>query len=213
LGKLNLNADRLSKGNLPMRIAFVSLSLAAVAALSISLAGCSSESPAEKTPAAQSGHYEGDGHNHSGEETAHFDGDGHDHGADAANEHPTEGPHGGRLIELGNKEFHAELLPDETTHKVAIHLLDAAGKQPVAIPQPEIALQLFQDGQFVKHALKAVQGPGDPAGAASQFEIVDAKLCDALSHEEETTGRLQVTIDGKPFSGTIEHSTHGDHAH
>ena len=26
--------------------------------------------------------------------------------------HPTEGPHGGHLIELGNEEYHAELLHD-----------------------------------------------------------------------------------------------------
>jgi hypothetical protein len=125
--------------------------------------------------------------------------------------HPTEGPHGGHLIELGNEEYHAELLHDENTHAVTIHLLDGPGKQPLAIPQTEIALQLFQDGKFVKYALKAIQGPGDAAGAASRFEIVDATLCDALGHEDETRGRLQVTIDGKPYTGTIEHSSHGDH--
>lgn len=51
-----------------VRILLISLCLAAVAALSVALAGCSSEPPAEKAPAAQSGHYEGDGHDHAGHE-------------------------------------------------------------------------------------------------------------------------------------------------
>jgi hypothetical protein len=76
-----------------------------------------------------------------------------------------------------------------------------------------MTLQLFRSGQFVKYTLKAVPGPEDAAGAASRFEIVDAALCDALCHEDETRGRLQVTIDGKPYTGTIEHASHGDHDH
>lgn len=169
-----------------------------VAAL-VALPGCGgSQPPAEKTPTAESGHSEGDGH---------------DHGDDTAHAHPTEGPHGGHLIELGNEEYHAELLHDEGTQTVTVHLLDAAAKQPVAISQTEIALQLFQGGQFVKYALKAVRGPGDPQGAASRFEVVDAALCDALCHEDEARGRLQVTINGKPYTGTIEHTSHGDHDH
>jgi hypothetical protein len=96
---------------------------------------------------------------------------------------------------------------------VTVHLLDAAGTQPVAISQPEIIVQLFRDGQFVKHALKAVQRPEDPAGAASQFEIVDTALCDALCHEDELRGRLQVTINGASYTGTIERSSHEGHDH
>jgi len=190
-----------------MRIGFLSLCVTVVAAASISLVGCgsrSSETPTEKAGGAPPP---------LASEAGHDEDAGHDHGDDAGHEHPTEGPHGGHLVELGDEEYHAELLHDENTHTVAIHLLDGAGKQPVAIPQTEIALQLFEGGQFVKYALKAVQGPGDAAGAASRFEIVDAALCDALCREDETRGRLQVTINGKPYTGTIEHSSHGDHDH
>jgi hypothetical protein len=138
----------------------------------------------------------------------HFEGDGHDHGGEAAQAHPTQGPNGGHLIELGNEEYHAELLHDENTNTVTVHLLDAAGTQPVVISQPEITIQLFQDGQFVKYSLKPVQDSESPEAAASCFEVVDSRLCDALCHEEEITGRLQLTIGGKPYSGTIEHRAH-----
>lgn len=190
-----------------MRITLISLFLTAVAALTASLAGCgsdSSETPTSKvagTPPSL------------GAEQDQGDHEGHDHGDEAGHEHPTEGPHGGHLIELGNEEYHAELLHDERTHTVTIYLLDAAGKEPVVISQPELTVQLFQGGQFVKYALKAVAGPGGSASAASRFEIVDATLCDALSHGDETRGRLQVTINGKPYTGAIQHTTHGDHDH
>ena len=32
---------------------------------------------------------------------------------EAGHAHPSEGPHGGSLIELGNEEYHAELVHDE----------------------------------------------------------------------------------------------------
>ena len=49
--------------------------------------------------------------------------------------------------------------------------------------------------------------------AAAIGELVDDALCDALSHGAETRGRLQLTINGKPHSGTIEHAGHVDHDH
>lgn len=198
-----------------MRIAFVPLCVTAVAALSMSLVGCgsgSTETPSEKiggTPpplASEASDDDHEGHDHG-------DHEGHDHGDEAGHAHPTEGPHGGHLIELGNEEYHAELLHDESTHTVTIHLLDGPAKQAVAVPLEEVTLQLFRDGKFVKYALKAVPGQGGAAGTASQFEIADEALCDALCHEEEINGRLQVTIDGKPYTGTIEHSSHEGHDH
>jgi hypothetical protein len=190
-----------------MRIALISLYLTVAAALCVSFAGCgsdSSETPTTKivgTPPPFPTDADEDDHA------------GHDHGAHGGHEHPSEGPHGGHLIELGNEEYHAELLHDENTHTVTIHLLDGPAKQTVAVSLAEITLQLLRDGQFVKYALKAVQGPEDAAGAASRFEIVDAALCDALCHGDETHGRLQVTIDGRPYTGTIAHHDHGEHDH
>ena len=190
-----------------MRIDFLSLCVTAVLAVSVSLVGCGSDSTEtaakkiEGSPPPLAS------------ETDHDDHAGHDHGEQAGHAHPTEGPHSGHLIELGDEEYHAELLLDENTHRVTIHLLDGPAKQTVAVPLTEITLQLVHDRQFVKYALKAVEEPGDAAGGASRFEIVDAALCDALCHRDKTRGRLQVTIDGKPYTGTIEHTSHGDHDH
>ena len=172
-----------------LRVAFVMLAMVVV----FSFSGCgseSSETPPGQPPETPSSAAPGPGH-----------------------VHPSEGPHGGNLIELGNEEYHAELLHDEQTHTVTVHLLDAAGKQPVSVSQPEIIMQLFQDGRFVSYTMKAVREQGDATGAASEFQIVDEALCDALAHGHEIQGRLQVTVNETQYTGTIELSGHEHEGH
>ena len=81
-----------------------------------------------------------------------------DHDADehAGHDHSGAGSTGGHFMALGDNEYQAELLHDEKSGRVTIHLLDAAAKQPVAISEPTITLRLFLDGQFVGFDLKAV---------------------------------------------------------
>ena len=128
-----------------------------------------------------------------------------DHADEADHVHPTAGPHGGHLIELGNEQYHAELLHDGDTHTVTVHLLDSAGRQPVAADQPQITLQVFQDGQFVDYTLKAA---GDKAAGTSEFQVVDERLTQLLSQGEQARGRLRVSIDGQPLVGTLDHAGH-----
>ncbi len=190
-----------------MRTTFFSLCLIAMATLTFTFVGCGQNS--SKKPVASD---TGTSSSHDGD-ADHDDHAGHDHGDDAEHDHPKEGPHGGHLIELGDEEYHAELLHNEKKHTVTVYLLDGPAKQAVAIPTTEITIQLFENGQFVKYTLKAVRQPEDPADAASRFEITDAALCDAMSHENKTRGRLQLTIKGKPYTGTIQHTSHGQHDH
>ena len=128
----------------------------------------------------------------------------HGHGdADHAHAETAKGPHGGRLIELGdNEQYRAELLDNESKHMLTVYLLDTADK-PVAINQGKIVVKLFEDGAFVDHELKAV---GD-TGSASEFSIVDEELVEHLDHSR---GRLSVVIAGKEYVGVIEKHDH-DH--
>jgi hypothetical protein len=82
---------------------------------------------------------------------------GHDEpaGDDAA--HPNQGPHGGHLIELGDEQYHAELLHDEAAHCTTIHLLDSAGSQPITTGPNEMRLQVLRDGQFVDYLSGRIQ--------------------------------------------------------
>ena len=121
--------------------------------------------------------------------------------------HPSAGPHGGHLIELGNEEYHAELLHDDATDKVTIYILDAAAKKAVSVAQDAVSINALIDGKPRIFKLKAVSAVN---GLASQFELVSEELHEAIEDPETTKAKLNVTIDGKPFAGMIEHHDH-DH--
>lgn len=126
--------------------------------------------------------------------------------------HAEEGPHHGHLIELGEEEYHAELTHDDATKTVTIYLLDKEAKAPVAIADAEIVLNLVVDGQPLQAKLAAAPQQGDSAGQSSRFSITDEKVLAALE-APKTTGRLNVTIAGKAYSGAVEHHEHGEHKH
>lgn len=125
--------------------------------------------------------------------------------------HPSEGPHHGDLIELGNEEYHAELVHDESS--VTIYLLDSSAKAPLAIEASELTINLKHDGKPEQFKLAAQRQESDPEGKSSRFVSNDKELA-AHIEETETEPKLVVTIDGKSFTGTITHShDHGDHSH
>ena len=101
---------------------------------------------------------------------------------------------------------------DEATKTVSIYVLDGAAKNPVPIAESEIVLNLAVDRKPMQARLAAAPQPGDPAGQSSRFSVTDEKLLEALE-APNTTGRINLTIAGKPYSGSIEHQEHGGHAH
>lgn len=153
-----------------------------------------------------------DADNHKGEhpEGEHHEGDGHDDHAGSG--HATEGPHHGHLIELGEEEFHAELAHDEATKTITVYLLDKAAKEPVSIPDTELVLNLVANGTPTQVKLAAAPTITDPAGQSSRFSLADEAALELLE-APTTTGRLNVTINGKPYSGAVEHQEHGEHEH
>jgi len=122
----------------------------------------------------------------------------------AEHEHPSQGPHGGDLFALGGHEYHAELLHDKDSGAVTVYLLDGDARETVAGDESEITMQLFLDGTYVRHTLSAGAEKG-------KYAIDDASLAKTLGDREELKGRLQVKIDGKSYTGQIEHAAH-DHA-
>jgi hypothetical protein len=122
--------------------------------------------------------------------------------------HPTEGPHHGDLVELGNEEYHAEFVHDDAAGSVTVYILDSAAKSAVPIDAPDVTLNVSHDGQPEQFKLPASPDAGDPAGKSSRFALTDKELVEHLD-EPETTAKLVLTIDGKPYSGQVEH----DHEH
>lgn len=129
----------------------------------------------------------------------------HDH------DHPTTGPHKGSLIELGDEEYHAELLHDDAAHKVTIYLLDSKATGKATSSEAKIALNFVVDGKPQQFMLTAAPQADDTAGSASKFEAVDEALCTALD-APKSHGKLNVTIGGKQYSGALAAEGH-DHGH
>ena len=166
---------------------FTALSLPLAFSAALALSGCGGTSPAPSSSPATD----------------------HDHAKEG---HAEEGPHHGHLIELGEEEYHAELTHDESSKTVTVYLLDKEAKAPVAIADAEIVLNLVADGQPTQVKLAAAPQEGDPAGQSSRFSVTDEKVLETLE-APKTTCRVNVTINGKAYSGTVEHHEHGEHKH
>lgn len=128
----------------------------------------------------------------------------HDH----EHAHPTEGPHHGDLVELGNEEYHAELVHDEKAGTVTIYILDAHAETAVPIDAMELTINLKHDGKAEQFKLAASPDASDPQGKSSRFTSSDAELGEDLEHEGAEP-QLVVTISGKQYRGKIEHGDHG----
>lgn len=131
----------------------------------------------------------------------HKDGDGHDH------EHEEVGPHDGHLIELGAEEYHLELAHDDTDKTVTLYVLDGKAAKAVPIAEKELILNVVADGKPAQYKFPATPQKDEPAGQSSAFELKDGKLIDVL-HAEGTTARVSLTINGKPYSGSLSHTHH-----
>lgn len=133
---------------------------------------------------------------------------GHAHSHDHGHE---KGPHKGELIELGEEEFHVEVVFDEGADKISLYLLGPDAKTAVAIEANELSLEMPGKDGPVTHALAAAQQDSDGVGKSSRFEIKSAELFEAFHHDPKTVGKFKVSLGGKEFTGEIKHEH--DHAH
>jgi len=164
--------------------------------VSIALVGCGSSTEAPPKASSHADHDEHDDHE-----------DGDEHG------HPSEGPHHGSLIELGNNEkYHAELVHDETSGSVTIYVLDSAAKNAVPIEATEVRVNLSHDGEAEQFTLAASPDAGDPSGKSSRFVSTEEELAEDLDHDG-TEAKLVITIGGKQYRGAIEHDHDGHDEH
>lgn len=176
---------------------FYALGWSAAVAVGLSITGCNGQ------PAGETGELGDAPPETVAVDAAHDDHEGHDHA------HPEHGPNGGDLIELGEEEYHAELVHDAGA--VTIDILDSAAKEAVPIEATDVTINLKHDGKPEQFKLAAAPQEGDGEGKSSRFTAEDADLASHLD-EEGAGARLMVTIAGKSFNGAIEHH-HGHEGH
>lgn len=128
----------------------------------------------------------------------------------AAHAHPEHGPHNGDLIELGNEEYHMELVHDEKAGNVMFFLLDSSAKKMLAIPAKEILVNVKAAGKGKQYKIPPFPQQNDPKDNFSCYGTKDKELMATLDkHGIEAT--LVVEIAGKQYRGKIEHHHHHDH--
>lgn len=163
--------------------------------LSLSIAGCQSEAPPGATtgdtvttppPGSVAGHEE--------------------------HAHATEGPHHGPLIELGNEEYHAEVVHDDATGAVTIYLLDSHAKKAVTTSATEAVINLKHGDTPEQFKLAALPEEGNPTGQTSRFTLTDKELVEHL-HEAAAGAKLNITIGDTPYSGAVPAEDHAGHDH
>jgi hypothetical protein len=122
-------------------------------------------------------------------------------------DHPDKGPHGGMLVELGNEEYHAEVVHDDAAHKVTVYILDGKAKGAVPVAEKEVKINVVADGKPAQFVLPAVPLEGEADGKSSRFELVDESLVEA--HDAEgADARLKLNINGTPYEGKIAAHDH-----
>ena len=125
--------------------------------------------------------------------------------------HPSEGPHHGSLVELGNEEYHAEIVHD--AESVSVYILDAAATTAVPIDSSELMINLIHDGNPEQFKLTAAPEAGEPKGKSSHFMLKDVELVAHLD-DDASAPKLVVTINGTPYRADITHDHEGhDHSH
>jgi hypothetical protein len=123
---------------------------------------------------------------------------------DTAGGHPTEGPHHGGLIELGDHEYHGELVHDEQADTVTVYILDSSAKTALPIDATAVTISLTHEGRPAQFQLAAAPDEGDPQGQSSRFVSSDRELAEHLDHED-SGARLMVEIAGKSYNGLVAH--------
>lgn len=124
--------------------------------------------------------------------------------------HPTEGPHGGELIELGNEEYHAELLHDDGSAPT-IYLLDGSATEQIAVATSTLLFNMVVDGKPAQLTFTASPEEGAADGKSSRFVCADENAEELMHHHGDA--RLSVQIDGRGYTGSIHAHDHTGHNH
>ena len=120
-----------------------------------------------------------------------------------------EGPHDGHLIELGEEEYHAELVFDEKSRKTTLYILGSDPETAHPIDAKEVEFHLEEGDGYTELIFAAAPQEDDPDGKSSRFELAADDLPAAIDEEEKFVGHIDVTIGGKVYEGEVDHDHEG----
>lgn len=130
-----------------------------------------------------------------------------DHGHDGDD----DGPHGGVLLELGNHDYHVEIVIDQKTDSTTVYIFNGKhgdAMKPVAVDAKEASISYTAHDELKTEKLAAKAMEGETGGKSSRFVSGDHELAEHV-FEKGAKGRFTILIGSTPFSvdipGTKEH--------
>jgi hypothetical protein len=120
-----------------------------------------------------------------------------------AHAHPSEGPHGGALIEWGEEDYHLEFTVDHKNQEAIVYILDDTARRAKPIQASELTLTIKQSPPAT---VKLVARPekDDTTGASSRF----AGKHELFAGEQKLEGEIKGEVDGKPYVGDFKEKAH-----
>lgn len=120
-------------------------------------------------------------------------------------------PHGGTAVELGEEEFHLELVLDRASGRLTAYILDSHLENFVRIQAStfEIEAKIAASARPLIFQAVADQSTGEKVGDTSMFEVT----ADWLKSVESFDGKLNgLEIKGKRYSGVVFNFPKGNEA-
>jgi hypothetical protein len=111
--------------------------------------------------------------------------------------HPTEGPHGGALIEWGDEEYHLEFTVDRAKKQTTVYVLDESARKAKPITAETLTMTLKHVAPPATVTLKAEPMEGEEKGTSSRFVGTDDRLGEAGPFKGDVRGK----VGGTPYSG------------
>ncbi|QDU36480.1 hypothetical protein Mal4_07660 [Maioricimonas rarisocia] len=127
--------------------------------------------------------------------------------------HHDLGPNGGHLVELGDEQYHAEVVLDAFKRILTVYILGPDAKSPAPIAAEEITFTLEAGDEPQAITLTAMPVESDGPGQASRFASDADAVPESVEDAEDLHGSVAVTIDGTSLTGEVSHDHHGHDHH
>ncbi|QDT43270.1 hypothetical protein Pan241w_33700 [Gimesia alba] len=133
-----------------------------------------------------------------------------EHAHDHAHEH---GPNGGHLLEVGEEQYHMEVVFDNGKRTLTAFILGPDAKTPFPIEGESIDfdLEVGDDEHEIPLAAKPLEG--EKEGKSSRFVAEGKAIPDSIKAESDLNGHFHLDVGEDHFHVDLEHGDHdhGDH--
>lgn len=136
------------------------------------------------------------------------------HDEAAASEHKHTAPHGGHLIPLGDHEYNIEMVFAAESRELHAYILGGHAEKVVQLDLESFDFdQEDEEGNEVEITLTANPQEGDEAGMASRYTAKGEAIPEGIKDIEDLHGHVHIEIDGKQYTGDLDHDHEDGEGH